>query len=64
VTASSVYTTIPANGTVPVTSTSFGYQVAQATVSAQQTSAQNAGARHVAAGGAVVGAVVGAIAML
>jgi hypothetical protein len=66
VTATSVFTTVPANGTAAITSTSFGYQVAQATNSLVSTSAQsgNPAPTNVIAGGAVVGALAGVIAML
>jgi len=66
VTATSVFTTVPANGTAAITSTSFGYQVAQATNSLVSTSAQsgNPAPTNVIAGGAVVGALAGVLAML
>lgn len=66
VTATSVFTTVPANATAAITSTSFGYQLAQASNSLVSTSAQsgNPAPTNVIAGGAVVGALAGVIAML
>jgi hypothetical protein len=69
VTASSVYTTETSiSGTdAPITTTSFGYKVAQATDasgSAASASATGAADRVVVAGGAAAAALAGVIAML